>query len=753
MEELRLSFALDWPWWLVLPATGLGLLAVILFYRRVSSTVPKRYLALLVGLRTAAMIALCLCLFRPVIAYERGAIERSHLVFLVDTSRSMSVHDFPGQPSRFERVSNVLLERGGMVSRLEKHFTLHWHAFDEHAQPLKDRAGLGILTPNGDGTDPLASAKDALVDVDKGDVGGVILLTDGVITTEARPAQFVGMGVPIYAVGVGSALRTQKGFRDIAIDGVEVKREVTVKITTPVEILVEAVGYADRVVPIVLSENDVEVARERLVLDNARGPQKVTLNYVPQSKGDFELTVSIPSDADERITENNRATVPVFVGDPKIRVLYIEGVARNEYRQVRRVLQFDPNIEVLFLVQIAPNVFLQQGNVTDVKLNGPPTTREELSQFKVLVIGSLDASLLTREQMELIRAFVTDGGGLLMLGGNSSFGPGGYGGTPVDEVLPVVCGGRNIGQERDPFILTLTSAGRAHPIFAGITEFFGGVDGETKVPPLLGCTRVERAKPAAEVLAINPNRRNAAGPLVAVAVTRYGSGRSMAATIDTTHLWYVPLKGMGKASPYVRYWGQAMRWLASSEDFRHAAGPGVVAYTDRHFYDPGAEPLIRAFVTDGEGQATDEANVHLEIIREGADKPTTTSLSLVPGTRNEYETRLLPQEPGKYGMTVRATLNETALGEADLTYFVGEPTREFERLDLDAPALRKIADVTGGLYLPLLSLDQLPDVLRARSGEKVERREIFLWNSPVLFVAFVLLITSEWILRKRRLLS
>ena len=74
-------------------------------------------------------------------------------------------------------------------------------------------------------------------------------------------------------------------------------------------------------------------------------------------------------------------------------------------------------------------------------------------------------------------------------------------------------------------------------------------------------------------------------------------------------------------------------------------------------------------------------------------------------------------------------------------------------MDLDEKTLREIATATGGIYLPLLSFDQLPQVLRARSEEKIERREILLWNSPIIFAAFVLLASSEWILRKRRLLS
>ena len=756
-EEMHLTFAQDWPLWFVLVLTAAVLATVLLFYRRAAGAVSKRYLALLVILRAVAMVALLLCLVRPVIGYRRGVIERSTLVVLTDISKSMAVHDFPGQPSRFERVRNLLLERDGAADRLDGTFDVRWHAFSEHARPIGKRRDLFDLSPEGDGTDLAASVKDALANAAADDVGGVILLTDGVDTTEVAPdAQLRKLGVPFYAVGVGSVLREQENFRDIMIDRVDVKRHVAVKTVAPVHVFVEAIGYPDRVVPVIVSEDGAETAREQIVLDNAVGAQKVTLKYEPQKKGDFELTIAIPTEPSERITENNSVTVPVFVGDPKVRVLYVEGVARSEYRELHRALQLDPSIESLCLVRVGPNVFLQHGSITDVHLEGTPKTYEELKQFKVLIIGSLDSTAFSNEQMEDIKRFVDEGGGLMMIGGEYSFGPGGYGGTPIEEALPVTCGGRNIGQERDPFPLTLTPAGQMHPIFAGIERFFptqaSGGAGEV-IPDLLGCVRVQAAKPAAEVLAVNPRRRNEAGPLVAVAAGRYGSGRTMAATIDSTHLWYRPLRGMGKNSPYVRYWGQAARWLAGAEESRRATGPGVTAYLDKHFYDPGDAPVIRALVTGPEGAATEAAMVGALIRREGRSDASRAQLSFIQGTRNEYETQIEPPKPGKYEVVVSARLNGEELGEAEVSFRVGEPTKEFERLDLDEKTLRRIATTSDGIYLPLLSFDQLPEVLRARSEERIERREIFLWNSPILFLAFVLLATSEWVLRKRRLLS
>jgi len=752
IRNVHLELGQGWPWWVATLLVVAVLGATVMFYLRAARRVSQGYVGILVLLRILAMAAILLCLFRPAIRFERGSTRRRALVVLVDASQSMSVHDFAGQESRFERARSALLKKGGVSEQLETDFDVHWYSFANTAQPLPSRHALRNVTPDGQATDLAASARTALGQVRSGDVAGVVLVTDGVNTTTSSPADEIPrLGVPVYPVGVGSVMGQAGEYRDIAVVRVSAKRDVAVRTTLPVQVFIESRGFPNRVAPVVLRENGVEVMREEIVLDDEPGPQVVTLKYTPQQKGDFELSVEVPPDAAERVTENNMSTFPVWVGDPRVRVLYVEGVLRSEYRDLRRTLEGDPQIEILALLRTGPNLFLQQGNVAGIALEGFPKSYEGLSPFRVLILGSIESEAFSGEQMEFMRRFVYEGGGLMMLGGERSFGPGGYATTPLAEVLPVVMGGLNDGQEREPFPFTLTAAGRGHPIFAGIGDFFK--EGAGSLPELSGCVRVLRAKPAADVLAVNPRRTNEYGPLVALAAGPYGSGRVLAATVDSTYLWYAPMRGMGRDSPYVRYWGQAMRWLAGIEETRRDVGARVSAYTDRRFYEPGDIPRLSVRVTDEEGQVTDRAEVIAEVLRDGQPLETKTHLSPVSARRGDYEAELGALEPASYEVMVKASLDGRSLGEGRVKFRVGEPTREFERLDLNEPLLEQVASATGGRYLPLLSLNRLPEVLRARQEEEVKPVVVFLWNSWLLFVAFVLMATAEWVLRRRRLLS
>lgn len=67
-----------------------------------------------------------------------------------------------------------------------------------------------------------------------------------------------------------------------------------------------------------------------------------------------------------------------------------------------------------------------------------PITPEEVQRYDTVVLNDANATLMTPAQMKLLQAACRDSGvGLAMIGGENSFLPGGWYGTPVAEALPV----------------------------------------------------------------------------------------------------------------------------------------------------------------------------------------------------------------------------------------------------------------------------------------------------------------------------
>ena len=754
MLDTRLILAKNWSIASALAVSGMVVLSMLFFYRRVAGSVGPRCLARLLLLRGAAMVALLLCLFQPVLSYQRRLVEKPPLLCLLDCSRSMSVRDFPNLPDRLTRVRKSLQRFSGLPEAFDKNFETVWYAFSDTCQPLSWPDGLEACEAKGEGTHIAGAVQVALGSREKADVAGVVLFTDGIDNSGLDVVDRLReVGVRIYPVGVGTRLREQSNFRDIHVVGIDANRTMALRNANEVNVLVEAMGYPDRRVPVILKEGKREVARQSLTLDNAEGNQIVTLKYTPDKLGQFRLTASIPVDPSERNTENNYTTFPIVVRDAKIRVLHIEGRPRSEYKFLRRALQFDPNIESLSFVRMDEGVFLRQGSVEDVAFNGFPRKREDLASFHVVILGNLDRSYLSDGQLKLLEEAVRNGMGFLMIGGTESFGPGGYVGTAVDKVLPVLCGGRDMGQETTPFLMQLTPEGESHPVFAGCRQFFPSAGGPAKqaLPQLLGCVRVKGIKPGATVLAVDPEKKAGGKAIPVLVVQSYGSGRSAAFTADTTWKWYFKMRALGRASPYFKFWGQLARWLAGREKIERSQEAGVFAYTDKSLYLPGERVGITALVSDGDGQATNLARVvaSIRIKRDVAN----VQMQPVAGRVGEYGADYKVERPGSYALKIEADLEKKKLGEAAMTFQVGQPNLEFERLDIDEDLMRKLASTTGGRYFSLITSRDLPEHLENRLSEKQERSEIRFAHSPVLFLLFILLITSEWITRKSNRLS
>ena len=722
---------------------------VVFFYLRVYRNLGRLAMGLLVALRLAAVLLLILLIFKPVLSYEEKLEHRTDLHILVDASRSMSVSDYPDSPHRMALATKQV---EAYLKRLQTAFDVKLYTFDTKSREAK----IGKWPePKGEATNITRSLKDVLAIARRVDTTGFILMSDGLHNAAGNVADdVVALGPPrVYCVGIGTDLTAKSGFQDISIENVRAPEETTVNNICRMTVEVGAVGLADRSVEVQLREGETLLASVPLRLTSQPGAQSVTLTLTPTQTGRHTYAVKIPPDPAERRTENNERQVQLLVTDPKIRVLYIEGVVRPEYKPLKSVLETDPNVEVLTLVQVKRGEFLQSGSMTGLALGGFPQTLEDMRKFDVFVIGDVDRGYFSGPQMENLKAAISEGRGLVMIGGYNSFGPGGYEGTPMEEVLPVQVGPRSVGQETMPFVLKLTPEGANHPIFFGTKDFFEYQSGTPpeRLPQLKGCNILGRAKPGASILAEHPQRAGENGPLIVLAVQQYGKGRSAAFAADTTYQWYLPYRALGRDSPYIKFWGQMMRWLANKEIKEQATKPGVDLLVRKPFYNPGEKVMVRAKVRGEEGRATNFANVSGMLMGPGNDRKT-LALALVPGSVGVYEQELEPPDPGEYKVVVEARKDNKRLGLEEVTFTVGRPNQEFDRLSIDRALLKKLAQATGADYYEPAAFGDLVERLRTLTIKEDIHREFGIETVPglfaILFGLFLAIVTGEWLLRK-----
>lgn len=720
-----------------------ALLLIGLLYRRVFGQLTSWQRWILLSLRAIAILLVVILLFRPVLSY-RSTPGKPTLLFLLDKSRSMGIADDESGRSRFQQACDKLRQWN---DKLRGEFRLTTVAFADKAEVLPEAETLAKLAADGEAT-ALGKALATVRHVAPVDVAAVVVLSDGIHNMGGNPVDEArNTGVRIHAVGVGASLRSNRSYRDAQVTGISCPDRMLLGNTARVSGSIEAIGLAGRVLPIVLEEDGRKVAETELTLDDVEGGQAVGFDFRPSSKGKHLYTVRVPGVAGERIVENNQRSAVALVNEASIRVLYVEGTLRTEYgAMVDRFLARDPDVEFCALVQTRPNVFLQRTNMRGLRLSALPNDQQTFDRFDVFLLGDIDHTYLKLSQQEMLLRRVRDGAGLIMLGGYHSLGPGGYTKTLIGDALPVDLGGDRLGQYLERFLPMLTPEGARHPIFANIADFFPTRLGGPKqpgLPPLDGCTAVGAARPGATVLAALSKEP---GAMPVLAVQTWGKGRTAVFTADTTRKWQQGPEAMDRESPFARFWGQMVRWLAGRRDVE--AEVGIEIQTDKASYLPGETMTVNAVVRTAKGQGANHAIVHLAVRGPGGNQAR-IPMSLVTGPSGHYKAEVPQLVAGHYELMVEAKIGGLALSSEKLILSIGRANLEFERLDLDDKTLAAIAAASGGRYVPLSTADPLIEDL-----ERGQQRRAVVVDQPLywplgFWTAFVVVLSLEWLLRRR----
>ncbi len=167
---------------------------------------------------------------------------------------------------------------------------------------------------------------------------------------------------------------------------------------------------------------DLDPQSSDVTIKTSLGPgtnvKTVSLPVGLRGMHEFEATY-IPDEADQdRISQNNRATAMTFVAGPG-HVLITDADGASGL-QLKSLLQSsDIGTEYIPVFEFPDNL-------------------ARLMDTDAVVLVDTDCSNFTYQQQEMLKSYVTDmGGGLIMVGGANSYGAGGWIGSPVAEILPV----------------------------------------------------------------------------------------------------------------------------------------------------------------------------------------------------------------------------------------------------------------------------------------------------------------------------
>lgn len=776
MSVLAATFTLATPLWgwiaLAVTVTALGIL--IWAYGRIESR--DRALRVAFCLKLVACLLLALCLAEPMWHGSRAKPGANAVGIVVDNSQGMRIHDPGAALSRGEQIKSLLTpETAPWLATLKDQFSVRQYAFDARLRRLPD---IDDLTLDGRAS-AMYSALATLNQRYQGrPLAGVLLFSDGNPTDLS--AAWDSMQVPVYPVVTG----TVRPPRDLAVTHVSVTQTAFEDAPVTIKADVAAFGFAGKTVAVtVISDSGQSVAQETWDVQTARAEQIFRFRLRPDQTGVVFYRVRIAevvknqavAPLAEATEANNQRMVMVDRGEGPYRILYVSGRPNWEFKFLRRALEADPQVQLVALIRAAkrepkydwrgrsgeqtnplyrgydpddPSLAEQYDQPVLVRLNtkdkaelqeGFPTEAEDLYPYHALCLDDVEASFFTQDQMELIRKFVAErGGGLIMLGGTESLERGAYDRTPISAALPVYVDQAVEATGASPARLSLTREGWLEPWARLRDQEQAEKDRLMDMPEFRVVNRIGRSKPGARVILTDDETP-------AMVVQSYGRGRS--AVLSVGDLWRWGLSRPDLTVDRDKFWRQTLRWLVADV-------PDPVAVTVEQTVDrPDQAVVLRVEARDRDFTPQDDVTVRLEVSHGQAD-PVTLQAEPDLNERGVYRALFRPRASGAYTARALISSGTELLDAVETGWTVDFEAREFQSVQVNQALLKGLAERTGGQLVQAGDLDRFVKTLPAKTVPVTETLVRPLWDLPgvlpvwfgVLLVCFVV----EWTLRRWR---
>jgi hypothetical protein len=189
------------------------------------------------------------------------------------------------------------------------------------------------------------------------------------------------------------------------------------------------------------------------------------------------------------------------------------------------------------------------------------------------------------------------------------------------------------------------------------------------------------------------------------------------------------------------FWRQSARWLSSS-----APDPVSIRVPDAP--EPGDAISVDVDARDASYAPVPDASIDASLTMPGgATQP--IKMRHADPSGGTYTAVLGPEQAGLYRVHAEAKRGATVLGIADRWMYVGGADREFADPRLNEGFLRRVARTSGGRYVRAADASKVPAWLQASVPQNAapERRD--LWHEPWAFGLVIVLLSVEWILRRR----
>ncbi len=722
--DSQFVLASGWPLWLLFTLGALCILGVtgMLAWKRDSM---KWWQLGTLGILQLAMLALMLfVVWQPALVNERLLPGENAVAVLLDTSASMALTD--GETTRMAQAQALLTPES--LEQLGESYTILPFGFSDGAEALTSFAELPEP-----GTSSILgqSILQTLRQASSSSLGAVILVSDGAdnsgVIVQRELNEIIGFGVPIHTVGIGRETIPE----DLELEEVVLPNKALpgTTLSARVNIRHDQGGLAR--VKVYNGHTFLTTTEVELSPDQTSTTTFIDIEVPEPGQLDLRFTLD-PINGERDLANNTRARV-VDVPEGKYRILYIEGEPRWEYKFMQRALNEDPSIQLSTLLKVTPNKYYRQGIDDPEELaEGFPTERTVLFAYDALIIGSMQVAEFTQEQQELIRDFVSErGGSLMMLAGLNGLGLGGWGESVVSEVLPSRLSLQDADFVRQKAPVVLTDSGRVAPMLKFSDSVTENDTQWSELPEIADYQKLGPLRPAATtLLEVNIDGRNQ--PLLVS--QPYGRGQSLILATGGTWRWQMslPLEDLRHET----FWRQLARNLVAN-----SPRPFELTATVEN-----EDIVVRAELRDPDAEENQGLAI-TAVASSDSSELINVELLPVPGSPGVFEAAFSPARNGLYSIEAILRKGEEPVSSVHTATRYDQGQESFG-IRQNRALLERLSAVTGGQYWTPEQWSELPEAISYSTAGITQQQISYLWDAPFFFLLLFALKTAEWLLRR-----
>ena len=667
---------------------------------------------------------LVLALLDPDLRLREADAAPAKVLVLQDISSSMDLRDDGSRADRADRIVHDLLAQAPASMRLEV------LPFDTRVHEAGYVPKPGVVR----GTDLAGVIESLGTDPKFADADGAVVITDG--GDETVPIAHLPT-LPLALIGVGSL---PEGWNDIGIGAVTAPATVEEKSSFDLQ----ADLYARPATPGPLNAIPVSLEEEHDGKWNVVQAQKadlssqhgaVVFHVAVAETGSLHYRVRLAQLPDELTYANNTRALTVQVQPRALRVLYYTQELGVDYKYLRNELGGDPGVLFTAMYRVLQDQFTVQGDRTGYQdlAEGLPTRDDVLSRYDCIILGSFPAASLANAQMEALVRFVNDGGAIVFLGGDQSFGRGGYAGSKLAPLIPWILSGHEPDLAIGNFPVAIAPSAEAVDFTSGWREALGSAGGAT----LDSLNHPGGLQPGAVALL---QASDAGGNVPVVAWQRYGKGQVLGLATNTQWKWAAA--GGELRDFYGKFWRQSVRGLTQ----RLEGGALLAIHWDRPQYRPGEQALAAIQVRD----TSNAGGLRLSATLHGPSGDHDVDLAPQAGQPGHYTAKIDLGPRGDYTFHLTAQSNGSVAENYERTLAVEPLVEEGADPELKDGYLRTIATQAHGIYTDERHLDPVLQFLRQQVTAEEPAVSLPLTNFWNIFgVVALSLLVADWIVRRR----